>query len=112
VHGLFVTGAALAALAAWKHAEIERELAEAAAVRLHDRIARQREAMELNDTIVQGLVAAKYAAQLGRHAAAAGTVERTLERAQRLVADLMDDDGEPYEPGTLRRVKAAHKAET
>lgn len=107
VHGLFVTGAALAAMVAWKHVEIERERAEAAAVRLHDRTVRHREAMELNDTVVQGLVSAKYATQLGRTEVAAETIERTLIRAQRLVAELMDDDGAPFDPGTLRRSEAA-----
>jgi signal transduction histidine kinase len=110
IHGLFVTGAAIAALAAWKHVEIERERAEESAVRLHDRTLRHREAMELNDTVVQALVAAKYAAQLGRHEVAADTVERTLERAQRLVADLMQDDGERFDPGSLRRVAPAQAA--
>ena len=107
VHGLFVMGAAAAALVAWKHVEVERERAEAAAVRLHDRTLRHREAMELNDTVVQGLVSAKYAAQLGRTAEAAETIERTLRHSQSLVAELMDDDTQPFEPGTLRRAAAA-----
>ena len=107
IHGLFVTGAATAALVAWKHVEVERERAEDAAIRLHDRAARHREAMELNDTVVQGLVAAKYEAQLGRPDAAAQTVDRTLERAQQLVAALMDEDRDPAGPGALRRVAAA-----
>ena len=107
VHGLFVTGAALASMVAWKHVEIERERAEAAAVRLHDRTLRHREAMELNDTVVQGLVSAKYATQLGRTDVAAETIERTLAHAQSLVAELMDDDGALFAPGSLRRTEAA-----
>jgi signal transduction histidine kinase len=107
VHGMFVTGAALAARVAWKHVELERERAEAAAVRLHDRTVRHREAMELNDTVVQGLVSAKYATQLGRTDVAAETIERTLARAQSLVAELMDDETAPFDPGTLRRAEAA-----
>lgn len=110
IHGLMIAGAAAAALAAWKHVEIERERAEETAVRLHDRTMRQREAMELNDTVVQGLVAAKYAAQLGRDDVAAETVARTLERAQRLVADLMDDEVQ-LDPGALRRLTAAHQGD-
>lgn len=107
VHGLFVSGAALAAMVAWKHVEIERERAETAAIRLHDRTVRHREAMELNDTVVQGLVSAKYATQLGRTDLAAETIQRTLDRAQSLVAELMDDDATPFAPGTLRRAEAA-----
>jgi signal transduction histidine kinase len=110
VHGMFVTGAALAAMVAWKHVEMERERAEAAAVRLHDRTVRHREAMELNDTVVQGLVSAKYATQLGRTDIAAETIERTLAHAQSLVAELMDDETAPFDPGTLRRAAAAAPA--
>ena len=110
VHGLFVSGAALAAMVAWKHVEIERERAEASAVRLHDRTVRHREAMELNDTVVQGLVSAKYATQLGRTDVAADTIERTLAHAQALVAELMEDDNVPLDPGSLRRAAAAATA--
>jgi signal transduction histidine kinase len=107
VHGLFVSGAAAAALVAWKHVEVERERAEASAVRLHDRTLRHREAMELNDTVVQGLVAAKYEIQLERTSEAAETIERTLRHSQTLVAELMDDDLQPFDPGALRRSVAA-----
>jgi hypothetical protein len=107
IHGLFILGAAAAALASWKHAEMERERAEAAAVQLHDRALRQREAIQLNDTVVQGLAAAKYAAELGDANQAAATVERTLEVAKQLVAELMEGDAKLFEPGGLRRESAA-----
>lgn len=110
VHGLFVTGAALASVVAWKHVEIEREQREDTALRLYDRDARHREAMELNDTVVQGLVSAKYATQLGRTDLAAETIERTLTRAQSMVAELMAEDRDLFEPGTLRRAAPASTA--
>jgi signal transduction histidine kinase len=103
IHGLFITGAALAGLRSWKFAEIERERAEEAAVRLRERTIREREAVELNDTVVQGLVGAKYAAQVGDAAAANEAIDRTLALAQRLVSDLMSDDARLFEPGGLRR---------
>jgi len=103
IHGLFILGAAIAALASWKHAETERERAEEAAVRLHDRSRRQREAIQLNDTVVQGLAAAKYAAELGSPDQASAMVERTLEVAKQLVAELMEGDADLFEPGGLRR---------
>jgi signal transduction histidine kinase len=107
VHALFVTGAAVAALASWKHAEVERERAEEAAVRLHARELRQREAVQLNDTIVQGLVAAKYAAQAGLASQSAEAVDRTLTLAKQLVAEMMDADDEFLARGGLRRAEAA-----
>lgn len=107
IHGLFIAGAAAAALASWKHVETERERAEDAAVRLHDREVRHREAIQINDTVVQGLVTAKYAAQLGDADAAAAAVERTLELARQLVSDLMEGEPDMFEPGGLRRAVAA-----
>lgn len=103
IHGLFIAGAAAAALASWKHVETERERAEDAAVRLHDRELRHREAIQINDTVVQGLVAAKYAAQLGDPDSAAEAVDRTLTLAKKLVADLMQGELDMFEPGGLRR---------
>ena len=107
IHGLFILGAAAAALASWKHAEMDRERAEESAVRLHDRARCQREAIQLNDTIVQGLVAAKYAAELGDTDRVAATVQRTLEVAKQLVAGLMEGEPDMFEPGGLRRAEPA-----
>jgi hypothetical protein len=107
VHGLFIAGAATAALASWKHVEVERERAEEAAVRLHDRVVRHREAIQINDTLVQGLVTAKYAAQLGQTEQMAMAVDRTLALAKQLVSDLMAGETDMFEPGGLRRDEAA-----
>lgn len=112
IHGLFISGAAIAALASWKHAETEHDRAEEAAIRLHQRHLRQREAVQLNDTVVQGLVTAKYATQRGDAAQAADAVGRTLTLAMQLVSDLMEDDAELFEPGGLRRPSPALPAST
>jgi hypothetical protein len=103
VHGLFIAGAAAAALASWKHVEVERERAEESAVRLHDRVVRHREAIQINDTLVQGLVTAKYAAQIGDSQRAADAVERTLALAKHLVSELMAGESDMFQPGGLRR---------
>lgn len=107
IHGLFVTGAALANLRSWKHAELERERAEAAAVRLRERQLRHHEAVQLNDTVLQGLVTAKYAAQLGQSDRAAAAIEHTLVLARALVSDLVADDADLSRPGGLRRERPA-----
>ena len=106
IHALFIGAASLAGLRAWKHAEVEREAAEAAAVRLYDREIRQREALELNDTVVQGLVIAKMASEFGDHEQAYAAIERTLEHAKSLVGSLMEADEVP-QAGYLRRESAA-----
>ena len=62
-------------------------------------------AVELNDTVVQGLALSRYQIDGGDATAAADTLETTLGRAQELVADLMGD--KELEPGALRRARAA-----
>jgi hypothetical protein len=62
-------------------------------------------AVELNDTVVQGLALSRYQIDGGDPTAAAATLETTLGRAQELVADLMGDM--KLEPGGLRRARAA-----
>jgi hypothetical protein len=62
-------------------------------------------AVDLNDTVVQGLALSRYQIEGGDSTAAADTVETTLARAQQLVADLMGDV--ELEPGGLRRTRAA-----
>ncbi|GAB2862461.1 hypothetical protein [Nocardioides pacificus] len=52
---------------------------------------RHRQAVEINDTLVQGMAAAKWAMESGRHDRAMQTLEETLETGQRLVSDLMRD---------------------
>jgi hypothetical protein len=65
---------------------------------------RERRALEINDSIVQGLVVAKYALDAGRREDGAGAVNRTLDRARELM-DRQLDLGRPEgpAPGDLRR---------
>jgi len=62
-------------------------------------------AVELNDTVVQGLALSRYQIDGGDPTAAADTLTATLGRAQELVADLMGDV--ELEPGSLRRARGA-----
>ena len=50
---------------------------------------RQREAAEINDTVVQGIVAAQLARRLGRHEEADAALDGTLESARELVSRLL-----------------------
>lgn len=61
--------------------EERRRLAEAAE--------RHREAAELNDGVVQGLAAAKWALEAGRGERSLEILDQTLEKAQQLVSDLL-----------------------
>ena len=73
-----------------------------------DLAARRRRALEINDNIVQGLIAARELDALGEHADARAAAERALEHAQRMMSDLLDESGEgDLRPGDLRRGVAA-----
>ena len=65
---------------------------------------RRKQALELNDQVVQGLVAAKLAFESGKEGAALKAVVSTLERAKGVVTRLLDDYREEeggLEPGDL-----------
>lgn len=85
-----------------KNAELA--LAEAqATLAAHD--AGRRQAQELNDTVVQALVLAKYALERGDDGAAGRAVDSALEQARAMINDLLGDAD--VQPGQLRRETAA-----
>lgn len=57
----------------------------------HAAALRAREAVELNDTVVQGLAAAKWALEAGRSDRGLEIVSETLELSQRMVSQLLRD---------------------
>jgi len=61
---------------------------------------RERRALEINDSIVQGLVVAKYAVDAGEVDAAAKKIDETLGRARRLMTDQLE--GVSGEAATIR----------
>lgn len=75
--------------------------------RLAEATARYREAVELNDTVVQGLAAAKWALEAGHPDRGLEVVDDTLATAQRLVSDLLRDAG--LAPRTAQRPPAAKR---
>lgn len=65
---------------------------------------RRQRALEINDNIVQGLIGVRELDALGRHEEARATLQLTLEQAQRMMGELLDDAaGGDIRPGTLRR---------
>ena len=88
---LGVTGdvlAAAAALAYWwlrvRHASSMR-----GAVLFEDLRAKQRQALEINDTIVQGLAVAKLALEFGDEERSRRALERSLDSARAIITGLM-----------------------
>ena len=68
---------------------------------------RHAQALELNDTIVQGLAAAKAALDLDLPEKEREYIEATLVRARRIVGDLLGDGDRTPQPGAFVRAEAA-----
>ncbi len=70
---------------------------------------RQRQALEINDGIVQGLATAKLALELDQTHLTREALESTLASARGLITDLLGEvsDQSAFEPGELRRSRAA-----
>lgn len=54
---------------------------------------RYRDAVEINDSLVQGMVAAKWSIEAGRTASGLQTLSETVELGQRLVSELIRQSG-------------------
>jgi hypothetical protein len=74
---------------------------------------RERQALEINDNIVQGLTVAKYAMTMGADDHGRLAIEDTLKRARAIITDLLGEPGTAIElgPGDLRRSSAATVAD-
>lgn len=103
IHGIFILGATIAGLIVWKRNEAllleerSRQKAEAEA--------RRRQALEMNDGIVQGLAVAAMARELGQDEKASIAIGETLAQARSIVSNLIDEleKAGPLEPGDLVR---------
>lgn len=84
----------------------ERRRGEQAARELRDMHMRQRQAVEINDNIIQGLTIARWSFDLEQIADARRAVERTIEAARALVDRMLETSGE-IEPGSLTRERPA-----
>jgi PAS domain S-box-containing protein len=93
-----------AASAAFLRDAAPRLASEALAATLREVQVRRRQALEINDNVVQGLTAARYALDLGDSAAGASFVERALAGARHLMNDWLNPpDGSRLEAGDLVR---------
>lgn len=88
----------------------DRKAAEVAALELRDAQLRQQQALELNDTIVQGLTVAKMSLEAGRVDKGIEAVSATLERVKALVGQLLAQIGtaSPLQAGDLVRKHPAN----
>ncbi len=80
---------------------------EAMATRLGESQQRRRQALEINDNVVQGLSAASYALDQGDVVVGRSYLERTLTSARHMMDDLLEPQGQEIRPGDLIRTEAA-----
>ena len=83
----------------------ERRKAERNERRIHDMQARQRQAVEINDTVVQGLAVAGYALDADDPSRAKAAITKTLAAARSIVNKLLNV--EKLKPGDLVRSESA-----
>lgn len=74
-----------------------------------DHRVRERQALEINDNIVQGLTVAKYAMTIGADDHSKQAIDDTLVRARGIITDLLGEPGHAIQlgPGDLRRAEPA-----
>ena len=70
---------------------------------------RQRQALDVNENIVQGLTVAKYELERGQDDRSRAAIEETLRKSRVLITDLLGERGSEVElgPGDLRRSESA-----
>lgn len=108
IHSAFFIGACLASLLAWRQSEVTHAKAEAASQRLYAEQLRHKQALEINDNVVQGLAVTKYALDTGNHEYARAALQGTLGSARQIVTELLEHDEEiPLGPGDLIRLDPA-----
>ena len=83
--------------AAFLHDAAPRLAAEETALRLREAQQRRRQALEINDNVVQGLTIAVYAIEDGDYDRAVSYLDRTLAAGRKMMNDLL----EPLADGTL-----------
>lgn len=108
IHGAFILAMSIVSLGAWRVSEDAHERAELYSRRLFEHSLKRRQALMINDNVVQGLAVAKYALDLGEQAKAEEAVEDTLASARAIMSQLLDEAGDNL-PGAidLRRTSAA-----
>ena len=90
-------------VAAFLHDALPRLRHETLTATVREAQLRRRQAMEINDNVVQGLSAALYALRDGDPDAAGSLVERTLNAARSMMSDLLEPRGGEIQPGDLVR---------
>lgn len=91
------------AVAAFVRDATARHQAEQHRRRLHEAELARNQALELNDSVVQGLTTSVWLLEMEDLPQAQLAIRRTLASARRMMQDLLDDDPDSIAPGSLQR---------
>ena len=111
IHGLFILGATVAGLTVWKQNEELRDSYQSAARSLAEAETRQRDALDLNDNVLQHLAIADYSFDLGLEDKGREAVKRSLKETQKIVSELLASSVGDVEPGDLVRAAPSSRSE-
>ncbi|HWC13365.1 MAG TPA: hypothetical protein VG929_02075 [Actinomycetota bacterium] len=103
IHGAFIVGATVAGLTVWKQNEVLRNSYQSTARRLAEAETRQRDALDLNDNVLQNLAAAEYAFELGMTDRGRESLQKSLAETHKIVSELLAANHTRVAPGDLVR---------
>lgn len=103
IHGGFVLAACVVQLFTWRANETEHLRTEDLRLQLHEGHMRRRQALQINDSIVQALVVAQFAHAVDRSEEAEDALKAALFAARSIISDLVGDGSAPgaVMPGDL-----------
>lgn len=107
IHGAFILGATVAGLTVWKQNEVLRSSYQETAASLAEARTRQRDALDLNDNVLQHLVIAHHAFDLGMTEMGAAALKDSLTETQKIVSELLATSMPDIQPGDLVRSRPA-----
>ena len=105
IHGGFILGATVAGLTVWKQNETLRNSYQSAARKLAEAETRQRDALDLNDNVLQNLAAAEYAFALGMPDRGRDSLKKSLVETQKIVSELLQANHSKVAAGDLVRTE-------
>ena len=107
IHGGFILGATVAGLTVWKQNEALRNSYQETAARLAEAQTRQRDALDLNDNVLQRLATADYAFDAGMIEMGRSSLKESIAETHKIVTELLKASNSNIEPGDLVRAEAA-----
>ncbi|HJR45739.1 MAG TPA: hypothetical protein VJ927_09055 [Actinomycetota bacterium] len=107
IHGAFIVGATIAGLTVWKQNEMLRNSYQETAAHLAEARTRQRDALDLNDNVLQQLVVANHAFEMGMNEMGTTALKTSLHETQKIVSELLSTSMPDIQPGDLVRSKPA-----